>query len=74
MAVMAPKAVYGGWFLRQRPGEAIKTALGHVLGIAVALYFAFLFFKILWLIAAAVASLVFDVPFEFPAVLLETTS
>ena len=74
IAVMAPKAVYGGWFLRQRPAEAIKTALAHVVGIAVALYLAFVFFKILWLIGAAIAALVFDLPFEFPGVLFETTS
>jgi len=74
MVVLAPKAVYGGWFLRQRPAEAIKTVLAHALGVAVALYLAFLFFKILWLIAAAVASLVFDVPFEFPALLFETNT
>lgn len=71
---MAPKAVYGGWLLRQRPAEAIKTALAHVLAIAVSLYLIFLFLKILWLIAAAVASLVFDVPFEFPAVLFDKSS
>jgi hypothetical protein len=71
---MAPKAVYGGWFLRQQPLEAMKTVLAHALGFVVAISLVYLFLKILWLIGAAVASLAFDVPFEFPSVLFETGS
>ncbi|MGD8790629.1 MAG: hypothetical protein PVH05_14205 [Burkholderiales bacterium] len=74
IALLAPKAVYGGWFLRHRPVEAIKIVLAHALAVAVALYLGFLFFRILWLIGAAVASLVFDIPFEFPSTIVDANS
>ena len=64
IALLAPKAVYGGWFLRHRPFEAVKIILAHALGVGVAIYFGFLFVRILWLIGAAIASLVFDIPFD----------
>jgi len=65
-ALLAPKAVYGGWYLRQRPREAIKTALAHVFAIAVLIYFAFILIKIISLIVHALLALAFGVPFEFP--------
>ena len=65
-ALLAPKAVYGGWYLRQRPREAIKTVVGHVFVVAVVIYLAFLFVKIVALIVHALLALAFGVPFEFP--------
>ena len=73
-ALLAPKAVYGGWYLRQRPREAIKTALAHVFVIAVLIYFAFLLVKIVSLIVHALFALAFGVPFEFPAAMYQLSS
>ncbi|UCH46523.1 MAG: hypothetical protein JSU95_10350 [Betaproteobacteria bacterium] len=73
-AFLAPKAVYGGWYLRQRPREAIKTALAHVFVIAVLIYFAFVLFRIVTLIVHALLALTFGVPFEFPTVTLPLLS
>ena len=66
-ALLAPKAVYGGWYLRQRPREAIKIGLAYALGIAVVIYLALLFIRITSLIVNALPALAFGAPFEFPA-------
>jgi hypothetical protein len=64
-ALLAPKAVYGSWYLRQRPREAIKTALAHVFVIAVLIYFGFILIRIISLIVHALLAVAFGVPFEF---------
>lgn len=70
-SLLAPKAVYGGWYLRQRPREAIKTVLAHLFVAALLIYLAFIFFKIVWLIVNALLSLAFGVPFEFPSAVVQ---
>ena len=70
-SLLAPKAVYGGWYLRQRPREAIKTVLAHLFVAALLIYLAFIFFKIVWLIINALLSLAFGVPFEFPSAIIQ---
>ena len=73
-ALLAPKAVYGGWYLRQRPREAIKTALAHVFVVAVLIYFAFILIKIVSMIVHALLALAFGVPFEFPTAMYQLSS
>ena len=73
-ALLAPKAVYGGWYLRQRPREAIKTVLAHVFVAAVLIYFGFVLIKIASLIVHALLAVVFGVPFEFPSAIFRISS
>jgi hypothetical protein len=67
-ALLAPKAV------RQRPREAIKTALAHVFVVAVLIYFAFILIKIVSMIVHALLALAFGVPFEFPTAMFQLSS
>jgi hypothetical protein len=60
--------------MRQRPREAIKTALAHVFVVAVLIYFAFILIKIVSMIVHALLALAFGVPFEFPTAMFQLSS